>query len=124
MKKLIIYTLLLFYTAVQLKPLTAVVQDVIAHTFFKMQHLGTVHFENGHYHLHKELQTINDDEKSTNKTSQKSSSEKLETNSQQLLTQLHFNFNTNSSLIPTTLSSPPDVCLGYLQQQYLPPKTV
>lgn len=123
-KKPVIYILLLFYVAVQLKPLTAVVQDVIGHTFFKMQHIATVHYENGHYHLHTELETINNEEKAANKTTQKPSSEKSEINSQQLLTQVNFNFKTNSSLIPTKITSVLDVCSGFIQLPYLPPKTV
>ncbi len=110
---------------VQLRPLLPVLQDVVAHTFFKMQHMATIHFENGNYHLHTDLKTINDDEKATNKTTQKSSSEKLsETNNQQLLTQINFNFKTNSSLIPTKITSVLDVCSGFIQLPYLPPKTV
>ena len=111
--------------AVQLKPLTAIVKDVIAHTFFKMQHTATVHYENGHYHLHTELENINNEGKETNKAAQKTSSEKVnETNSQQLLTQINFNFKTNSSLIPTKITSVLDVCSGFIQSPYLPPKTV
>jgi len=109
---------------VQLRPLLPVLQDVVAHTFFKMQHMATIHFENGNYHLHTDLKTINDDEKATNKATQKSSSQKVETNSQHLLTNLNFNFKTNSSLIPSTIPSVLDVCSGFTQQQYLPPKTV
>ncbi len=33
-----------------------VVCDALAHTFWKMQHIATVHYENGKYHLHVELQ--------------------------------------------------------------------
>jgi hypothetical protein len=43
------------YVLAQLKPLSVVIKDVIDHTFFKMQHMATVHYENGKYHLHKEL---------------------------------------------------------------------
>ncbi len=124
MKKPIIYVLLFFYVAVQLKPLTVVIEDVISHTFFKMQHMATVHYESGHYHLHTELETINKEDNATNKATHKSSSQKIETNSQQLLTQLNFNFKTNSSLIPTKITSVLDVCSGFTQKTYLPPKTV
>jgi hypothetical protein len=63
----------LIYTATQLRPLVAVVQDVIAHTFFKLQHTATVHYENGHYHLHKELKDISEEDNGSNseKSSQK-----------------------------------------------------
>lgn len=65
MKKLFIYILLFFYVAVQLKPLTVVVQDVLAHTFFKASHMATIHFENGQYHLHAELKDISEKNNST-----------------------------------------------------------
>jgi hypothetical protein len=123
-KKTIVYILLFFYVAVQLKPLTVVVQDIIAHTFFKMQHMTSVHYENGHYHLHAELETINKENNTAGKPIEKSSSQETEANSKQLLTQLRFNFKTNASLIPTTLKSVLDVCSGFTQLNYLPPKNV
>ncbi|MCW3076027.1 MAG: hypothetical protein JWO32_636 [Bacteroidetes bacterium] len=58
MKKTFIYLLLLLYVAVQLKPITAVFEDVLAHTFYKAQHMATIHFENGKYHLHTDLKEI------------------------------------------------------------------
>jgi hypothetical protein len=63
---------------VQLKPVTAVVQDIIAHTFFKMQHLATIHYENGKYHVHTELEKIATDEGelTKNKTQESKKSEK------------------------------------------------
>ena len=91
MKKIAIYILLVFYIAVQLRPLLTVAQDVVAHTFFKMQHMATSHFENGNYHLHADLKTINEDESSSNTTSQKSPSEKTEKSNNELLTHLNFN---------------------------------
>lgn len=32
-----------------------ILKDVVAHTFFKMQHMATVHYENGKYHVHTEM---------------------------------------------------------------------
>ncbi|MCW3084508.1 MAG: hypothetical protein JWP12_1874 [Bacteroidetes bacterium] len=54
-KKVIVYTFLCIYSFALLKPVMPIVDDVIAHTFYKMQHLATVHFENGKYHVHTEL---------------------------------------------------------------------
>lgn len=48
--------------AVQLKPLTAIVQDVLAHTFWKVHHLATTHHQHGHHHLDEELQDISEDD--------------------------------------------------------------
>jgi len=63
-KKVILYTFLVMYIFVQLRPLSAFVQDVLAHTFFKMEHMATVHYENGHYHLHSELKAIHEEDAS------------------------------------------------------------
>ncbi len=53
-KKGIVYTFLFVYSSGVLKPLMPLVNDVIAHTFYKMEHLATVHFQNGKYHVHME----------------------------------------------------------------------
>ena len=35
-----------------LKPVMPSVADLLAHTFWYSQHMATVHFENGKYHVH------------------------------------------------------------------------
>jgi hypothetical protein len=88
-KKALIYSLLFFYLLVQLRPLTAVLQDIVAHTFYRMQHMATVHYENGHYHLHAELKDINESEKdSSQNLPQQKSNESI---SNQLLPQFELN---------------------------------
>lgn len=54
-KQAIICALVCVYSFALLKPVMPVVNDVVAHTFFKMQHMATVHYENGKHHLHVEL---------------------------------------------------------------------
>lgn len=44
------------YAFALVRPILPVVKDVVAHTFFKMQHMATVHVENGKYHVHLELE--------------------------------------------------------------------
>lgn len=53
--KTISQLLLLVYAFGVLKPLSPIINDVLAHTFWKMQHIATVHYENGKYHVHTEL---------------------------------------------------------------------
>ena len=103
-----------------------VVEDVVEHTFFKVQHMATVHYENGHYHLHNELKTINEQDTYVNKASQKSSSSQKvnESISDQLVTDLYFNFYTNSLLIPEFNTSVLDVASGFTKINSPPPKTV
>lgn len=50
--------MLFFYSAVQLKPLTAVIQDALAHTFLEMHHIATTHHQHGHHHLQDEIQDV------------------------------------------------------------------
>jgi hypothetical protein len=38
-----------------LKPLLPVLSDTAAHIFLYSEHVATVHFENGKYHVHKEM---------------------------------------------------------------------
>jgi hypothetical protein len=121
-KKVGIYILLFFYVAVQLKPLTVVIQDVFEHAFFKMQHIATVHYENGHYHLHNDLDAINKDEIKRNKAVQSSSNQKTEMESQQILTHIRFNFKTKAFLIPMPVFSNQAIFSGFKQLPYLPPK--
>lgn len=54
-KRTLVYALLYVYSFGLLKPIVPVVNDVIAHTFYKLEHMATVHYENGKYHLHAEI---------------------------------------------------------------------
>lgn len=121
MKKTVLYILLSFYVFAQLKPLAVVVEDVLAHTFWKMQHMATVHYENGKYHIHAELSDIS--EKETKNTQQKTpASEKTNENIQQNISNFNFNFQTNSSLIPVAFHQTQEVLAGFLRINSPPPK--
>jgi hypothetical protein len=62
MKKALIYIILFSYTLILVRPTVPFIADVIAHTFWYSQHVATVHFENGKYHVH--YQSINEAKKS------------------------------------------------------------
>jgi hypothetical protein len=122
-KKASIYILLFFYVVVQLRPLTAVVQDLIAHTFFKMQHMATVHYENGKYHLHNELKTITEED--SNSTSEKApSSQKTNETSNQINHRILFVFETYSISLPQTLPPDQNVITGFDSINAPPPKMI
>ena len=55
-KRTFIYALLCVYALGLLKPVVPIVNDAIAHTFYKLDHIATVHYEDGKYHLHAELE--------------------------------------------------------------------
>lgn len=54
-KKALALLMLGVYLFGLIKPAVPLVKDLLAHTFFKTQHMATVHFENGRYHLHLEM---------------------------------------------------------------------
>jgi hypothetical protein len=98
LKKAATYLLLLAYLFVQMKPLTAVFCDLTAHIFFRASHMATVHYENGHYHLHAELSEASK-ESDAMKSEKKSSSEKAAENSPQDIEDSRFNMH----LIPSAV---------------------
>lgn len=51
-----IYMMVLVYAFGLVKPVLPLVNDLVQHTFNKMEHMATVHYENGKYHVHTELQ--------------------------------------------------------------------
>ena len=54
MKKAILYLLLLTYSTNLLKPVLPYITDTAAHIFWYSEHMATVHYENGKYHVHTE----------------------------------------------------------------------
>lgn len=55
LKKALVYLMLIVYTFGLIKPIMPIIDDVLAHTFFKNEHIATVHYENGKQHIHLEL---------------------------------------------------------------------
>ncbi|HLP53482.1 MAG TPA: hypothetical protein VK151_00555 [Fluviicola sp.] len=50
-----ILLLVVVYSCMPLKPVLPFAGDFIAHTFNEFDHVATVHFENGKYHVHDEV---------------------------------------------------------------------
>ena len=122
MKRLSIYLILFVYAAAQLKPLTAVINDALAHTFWKVQHMATVHFENGHYHLHNELKKISEEDKSSSTDKVPSNEKSNETNSNQIVHELNFDFEITSVLIPEIITPNKNSVSGFTKINSPPPK--
>ena len=55
MKQIALYIILFSYSMVMLKPVSPYISNAVAHIFYYTQHMATVHYENGKYHVHKEL---------------------------------------------------------------------
>ena len=54
MKKALLYHLLFSYLTVVVKPVLPTISDTIAHIFWYSEHMATVHYEHGKYHVHME----------------------------------------------------------------------
>src|SRR5687767_11256212 len=61
MKTTVAHYLLLIYLTALCKPFLPVVNDFLAHTFWKAEHITIVHHENGKDHLHYELKKVSDE---------------------------------------------------------------
>jgi len=120
-KRFFVYIALSVYVFAQLKPLAVIVEDTLAHTFWKMQHMATVHYENGHYHVHAELKDVNEKE-NTGSQQKAPSSEKIIETTAQNIADLNFNFQANSILIPTTFHQTQGVLTGFTSIHSPPPK--
>jgi hypothetical protein len=59
MKKITSKILLYIYAIGLLAPVSPIITDVLAHTFWRAQHMATVHCVNGKYHVHYELYKAN-----------------------------------------------------------------
>lgn len=55
MPKGILYILLFAYSVSLLRPVLPYVSDFAAHVFWYSKHMATVHYENGKFHIHKDL---------------------------------------------------------------------
>ena len=108
----------------QLKPLTAVISDALAHTFWKVQHMATVHFENGHYHLHNELKKISEEDKNSSTDKVPATEKSNETSSNQIVHELNFDFEITSILIPEIAQPNQNTISGFTQINSPPPKQV
>ena|SRR5688572_2251619 len=73
MKTTIAHYLLLIYVAAMCKPILPLVNDFLAHTCWKTEHITTVHHENGKNHLHHELKKASDQNQDANSPAPKSS---------------------------------------------------
>lgn len=55
MKQVALYIVLACYSLLMLKPVTPYISDAIAHVFFYAQHMATVHYQDGKFHVHREV---------------------------------------------------------------------
>ncbi|MEO5641942.1 MAG: hypothetical protein ABIQ40_20540 [Bacteroidia bacterium] len=89
MKKQVAILLLVCYSLALIRPLVPALSDFMAHSFWKTEHLATVHIENGKYHLHVDL------EKAGKEDPQNDSKKLIEKNAS-----VHLNPQSDETVIP------------------------
>ena len=119
MKKLLLHILLLSYTVVMVKPVLPYISDFAAHTFYYAQHMATVHYQNGKFHVHREIidNAKKNDPAKENPSSKKGDSVNdhislLQNNKQPCFHEINNYRISYSSSLPSS----------YLQADYPPPR--
>ena len=102
------------------KPAFPYLNDVVAHALFLQQHMATVHFENGKYHVHAEV-TKNAKEDNSNKSLPSSKKENTSTD--------HIIFTSKSNSVISLLivkkylhAANNILCVGNVECNYPPPR--
>ena len=86
--------------------------------------MATVHYENGHYHLHNELKTISEEDKSSTQEKVPSTEKSNETNSNQLVHELNFDLETVVTNISPIADPKQNIVSGFSKINSPPPKQV
>ena len=121
-KKAFIYITLFFYVTVQLKPLVVILEDVVAHTFYKAQHMATIHFENGAYHLHTELNTIAEEDSKKSQQNAPSSAKADESISVHVKEEFNFKPADHQLVSVLVFSQKQDLVSPFIKKSSPPPK--
>ena len=115
--------MLFFYAAMQLKPLTALVQDVLAHTFWEMRHIATTHQQHGHHHLHHEIQETAEHSASSSADKVPSSQKLNEEIAAHLFQEFTMQFQNSFTYIFHSSSSTNELSTVFMAISSPPPKT-
>ncbi len=120
MKNLLLHIILFSYAIVMFKPAFPYLKDAVNHLIFYKQHMATVHFENGKYHVHAEV-TKNAKEDNSNKSLPSSKKENTSTD-HIVFTQKINELTTAIILKKCKVTSSDDLADGNLQYNYPPPR--
>ena len=120
MKKILVHIILVAYVMALFRPAIAIAQDFLAHTFWKIAHISTVHYENGKYHLHQELANDASQQKNTSKDANTVSQyQKLANHLAQEITIFETYFSTHIQIFFSLLQHPFKVFIKKMHIQML-----
>ena len=119
MKTTVAYYLLLIYITAVCKPVLPLVNDLLAHTFWKTEHIITVHRENGKDHLHHELKKVSDQ---NNEDANSPAPKSAESVSVHILLQNNYDFSYSATSEHKHLTSSYSLLSTFLELNTPPPK--
>lgn len=102
-----------------LKPVSPYISDAVEHIFNYTQHMATVHYENGKYHVHKELV---DNAKKNNPAKETPVSKKENSANDHITIQQKQTFQNLPSNNSYQISSASKLINNYLAGEYPPPR--
>jgi hypothetical protein len=120
MKKALLYLLLFSYSIIVLKPVFPTIADTIAHICWYSEHMATVHYEHGQYHVHMEY----------TEAAKKGYPEKNNSVKENEPVNIHlstipaYHFTTYTQPKPACILSSSMLPVSYGKCHYPPPKTV
>ncbi len=121
MKKLLLSILLMCYAVVMLKPVPPFISDFIGHVFFYTQHMATVHYENGGYHVHYETAKDVKEEKSDKLPASPSKKDTTATDHISTVSKQNVFFIAYSNTKYTNAGTP-SLLSGIFKNNYPPPR--
>jgi hypothetical protein len=120
MKKGIIYLAIIAYSTIMLKPVLPFLLDGVAHMFWYSKHMATVHYENGKFHVHKEVVDAAKDDQSPEKGSQSARAEQSSSEHFVISSSYHFSI---TPILPQHFPGLPESLLSNpLSGDYPPPR--
>jgi hypothetical protein len=118
MKKALLYLLLFSYATIICKPILPSLSDCIAHIFWYSDHIATVHYEHGKYHVHYE--NVNESKKGYPEKNNTLKSDEL--SNVHLFNSYKYDFFTYPVSKNYFISPSANLTAGFSGSNYPPPK--
>ena len=119
MKRIALYIILFSYSMVMLKPVSPYIADTFEHIFNYTQHMATIHYENGKYHVHKELV---DKAKKNDPAKDNTASKKENSTNDHIAFQQKQSAQVLPVIISFQITSASSLLNNYLSGDYPPPR--
>lgn len=119
MKSTAAHYLLLIYFIAMCKPVLPLINDFLAHTFWKTEHIVRVHHKNGKDHLHYELKKVSDQNNDDSNSPAPKTSESV---SVHILLQNNYDFSHSILSEQNYLSGSYSLLSTVLEMNFPPPK--